>query len=1124
VFVDDVVWRKAITNVMLGTTDVTSLVNISAAYTYRDQNGAVQTMPSKITLPGSLFKTATNYTVTVKAAGYQDVTTSFTVSAVPIPTPEIPLVTDPAKAHLGKDLTFTFTDDANWRQGINNIKVKTVNSTVLDITDLKDGSGNKYYDISVPGQITFKADLFKTNASPAGPTSAINPGGTNWLPQLYKFDISSTGTDGTIYPLKTIGIDSTGSIQQAVGYGITFDSQGGAPVNPIAVGYKPSSTKIGVEFIANNPGNIVNPSTTRPGYKFIGWFNEPAGASQWVVSTTLNADKTVYAKWQMSYSQNYSPIDISKPNGIKFDGTSGASGIGWVLGEGNLKINIPDYAANIPWLTGKDKIAKIEASYYKLKSDGSTEATPTTYTLDPSTFDMSSDGAIGTLSFTTATESYATAHPNEKFAFSAAPSLTNGSPYRGYKLTVTATTGETMEIPDVKLGYRRHIDLNGGTLKNSTDIFLADTLVNGKATAPNMQTAVSRVTNGTLSLSEKLYLDSANSSDKVSDISQNNGIFLTDNATYYLCWIKTPPTVLKDTVENIVGSDITLTFTDDGTWKNNIKQVKVGSKELVLDQDYTITNSTITLNHDLFTAGQKVNVVIVSEGYADAVVTDQVIGYKVTFESNGGESVPSQIVDRSATKPLDPTKVGYKFYGWYLDQNLTIPFDFASIVTKPITLYAKYALAGSLVLTDTTDNCFGNDITLEFVDSDWANAISRIKVGAVTVDGTKYKIDTAAHTITLDKSVFTKVGEFAINISATDYADVTITQKVVNGYNVHFVVKENAPFEVQDKMVARRITEPVVYGYDLTWFADEACTIPWDFTSSIYSAKTLYGKWSLHKFDVIFDRQDGGLVESKKGDYSTTITAPTAPTRPDYAFLGWYKDAEGKTPWNFATDKVEGDVILYAKWATGVENNGHYNKDVIITFNEATAKLDGKDFTSGTKVTNEGSHTLVVTDASGNETTVKFTIDKTPPVVTGVSNNGLYNKDVIITFNEGTAKLDGNDFTSGTKVTSEGSHTLEVTDAAANVTTLNFTIDKTAPIAPTVDTVTSKTTEVTGTAEANSTIVIKEGTKTMGIGKTDQDGKFTISIEKQKKGTNLYVTAKDQAGNVSTATKVTVSK
>lgn len=151
VFVDDVVWRKSITQVLLGSTDVTSSVTITPANTYFDANGQTQTMPAKITLPGSLFTTATNYTLTIKAAGYQDVKNTFTVSTVTIPTPTIPLVTDPSKAHIGHDLTFTFTDDANWRQGINNIKVKTLNSSFVDITNMTDGSGNKYYDISVTG-------------------------------------------------------------------------------------------------------------------------------------------------------------------------------------------------------------------------------------------------------------------------------------------------------------------------------------------------------------------------------------------------------------------------------------------------------------------------------------------------------------------------------------------------------------------------------------------------------------------------------------------------------------------------------------------------------------------------------------------------------------------------------------------------------------------------------------------------------------------------------------------------------------------------------------------------------------------------------------------------------------
>jgi hypothetical protein len=70
-----------------------------------------------------------------------------------------------------------------------------------------------------------------------------------------------------------------------------------------------------------------------------------------------------------------------------------------------------------------------------------------------------------------------------------------------------------------------------------------------------------------------------------------------------------------------------------------------------------------------------------------------------------------------------------------------------------------------------------------------------------------------------------------------------------------------------------------------------------------------------------------------------------------------------------------------------------------------------------------------------------FTIDKTAPVVTGVS-NGTFNMDVTISFNEGTATLDGNVVTTGTFVSEEGDHTLVVTDAAKNKTTVVFTIKK----------------------------------------------------------------------------------
>lgn len=72
-------------------------------------------------------------------------------------------------------------------------------------------------------------------------------------------------------------------------------------------------------------------------------------------------------------------------------------------------------------------------------------------------------------------------------------------------------------------------------------------------------------------------------------------------------------------------------------------------------------------------------------------------------------------------------------------------------------------------------------------------------------------------------------------------------------------------------------------------------------------------------------------------------------------------------------------------------------------------------------------------------------LDTTAPVITGVTNGEAYHQNLVITFNEGTATLNGTHFSSGTRVSLEGTYTLVVTDTAGNVTTVNFTIDKTAP-------------------------------------------------------------------------------
>ncbi|MCX6879634.1 MAG: InlB B-repeat-containing protein [Verrucomicrobia bacterium] len=67
--------------------------------------------------------------------------------------------------------------------------------------------------------------------------------------------------------------------------------------------------------------------------------------------------------------------------------------------------------------------------------------------------------------------------------------------------------------------------------------------------------------------------------------------------------------------------------------------------------------------------------------------------WTVTFDSNGGSAVPSQIVvsGATATAPTpSPTNPGYTFDGWFSDSGLTTLFNFSTPITAHTTLYAKW--------------------------------------------------------------------------------------------------------------------------------------------------------------------------------------------------------------------------------------------------------------------------------------------------------------------------------------------------------------------------------------------------------------------------------------------------
>lgn len=163
-----------------------------------------------------------------------------------------------------------------------------------------------------------------------------------------------------------------------------------------------------------------------------------------------------------------------------------------------------------------------------------------------------------------------------------------------------------------------------------------------------------------------------------------------------------------------------------------------------------------------------------------------------------------------------------------------------------------------------------------------------------------------------------------------------------------------------------------------------------------------------------------------------------------------------------------------------------------------------------------------------------YVSDATGPAVTGVANNALVNTSVTPVFT-GTATLAkgaaaATPFTSASVITDEGVYVLKVTDAKNNVTTVNFTIDKTAPVAAISLTAPAGLTTIIGAAasvEAGSTVTVfsaaTAGTLVAGTAVVNANGSFTWTASTALTATTPYfVAVTDAAGNVSvTRTSVT---
>ena len=352
------------------------------------------------------------------------------------------------------------------------------------------------------------------------------------------------------------------------------------------------------------------------------------------------------------------------------------------------------------------------------------------------------------------------------------------------------------------------------------------------------------------------------------------------------------------------------------------------------------------------------------------------------------------------------TKEGYTFNGWFTNEECTTPANLT--ITKgsngDITLYAKWTpitytieyvtyggtATGNPATYIITDNITFNNATLSgYVFKGWYTAAEGgSKVTGITA-GTTGNIILYAHwdyvsTITFEsnggspvnsisnvegtaisapvaptKEHYTFTGWYsdaalknAYSFATQPAEDITLYAKwtpVV--YEIEYVLNggtnsENnvVEYTVEDKI---ELYAPSKVGYTfIGWFTDA------EFTSSVVtelkvgtSGKiTLYAHYSVNQYTISFESNGGTSVSAITQNYETSVTAPEAPSKIGYTFVGWYSNASLTSKYTFSTMPAD-NITLYAKWnletynITYNLNGGTNNSSNPATYTITSAKI-----------------------------------------------------------------------------------------------------------------------------------------------------------------------------------------
>ena len=277
------------------------------------------------------------------------------------------------------------------------------------------------------------------------------------------------------------------------------------------------------------------------------------------------------------------------------------------------------------------------------------------------------------------------------------------------------------------------------------------------------------------------------------------------------------PTLAKDRSSADVGQPIDVTFTDDPTWRDAVTGVSVDSIPLGFGK-YTLEAGKLTFKPGVFpeyrsSYSSPYVILVKANGYADSSVTQGI---------NWGPALKltPDTTDNTIDQPIELTFNDDPYWRSVITDvqvdSVSVPSDKYAFTEGKLTIQPGVFLneylfevrvkaagyrdscisqtigKGYPVLTaDATDNIVGNPIQLTFVDDEiWRTKINGVTVNSSAITSDKYVLE--AGQLTIDASVFTAAGDYAIVVKALNYSDAAVTQTMLAAPGVLAVAGDGA--------------------------------------------------------------------------------------------------------------------------------------------------------------------------------------------------------------------------------------------------------------------------------------------------------------------------------------------